>query len=243
MGCKEPWRVRVINGDCVECGAPYEYKIPKGFAPPTRCETCVERINAKKEADARATLARQLLDVSGIPARYTVYNQAVSNELNDGALFPWVSERTNESLWIGGPNGIGKTHTACFAAVKAIHERAFTCRLVRASEWLRRVAALRTGDRSARIHAKSLVETAARCSLLILDDVGKERLTETRAECLFDLIDQRERDDRRVWITTNFSGALLLRRMNDAGEHGYGDAIIARLRRMIKPENIWKGGE
>lgn len=242
MACStSPWRVRVINGNCADCGTPYEYKIPKGFAPPTRCEACIERRNAKDDSRRRERLARELIANASIPDRYLVFNGAIADKLNGGDLLEWITARLGRSLWVGGSNGIGKTHTLCFVAVKAILERPHTCRLVRASEWLRRVAMLRTGDRNARIQAETLVRDVSRVDLVILDDIGKERLTETRAECLYDLIDERERNERPIWVTSNFSGAVLLRRLNDAGEHGYGDAILARLKRMIKPEDIWKG--
>ena len=64
-------------------------------------------------------------------------------------------------------------------------------------------------------------EVAKRASLLILDDLGGERLTEWTAERLLGVIDARCRDRKRTVVTTNLTGEELVAR--------YSDRIVDRL--------------
>lgn len=63
--------------------------------------------------------------------------------------------------------------------------------------------------------------------LLFLDDLGKEKMTERMASCLFALIDQRTMHKRPTIITTNLTGDTLLERFHDKE---VGAAFVARLK-------------
>jgi DNA replication protein DnaC len=63
--------------------------------------------------------------------------------------------------------------------------------------------------------------------LLFLDDLGKEKMTDRMASCLFALIDQRTMHQRPTIITTNLTGDTLLERFHDKET---GTAFVARLK-------------
>jgi hypothetical protein len=63
--------------------------------------------------------------------------------------------------------------------------------------------------------------------LLFLDDMGKEKMTDRMASCLFALIDQRSVHRRPTIITTNLTGDTLLERFHDKE---LGAAFVARLK-------------
>jgi len=63
--------------------------------------------------------------------------------------------------------------------------------------------------------------------LLFLDDLGKEKMTDRMASCLFALIDQRTMHRRPTIITTNLTGDTLLERFHDKET---GTAFVARLK-------------
>ena len=65
--------------------------------------------------------------------------------------------------------------------------------------------------------------------LLILDDFGKERLTQRMASDLFSIIDERSTARRGTIISTNFNGATLLERF-DSRDKETGVALIRRLK-------------
>lgn len=62
---------------------------------------------------------------------------------------------------------------------------------------------------------------------LFLDDLGKEKMTDRMASCLFALIDQRAQHKRPTIITTNLTGDTLLERFHDKE---LGAAFVARLK-------------
>lgn len=63
--------------------------------------------------------------------------------------------------------------------------------------------------------------------LLFLDDLGKEKMTDRMASCLFALVDQRTMHKRTTIITTNLTGETLLERFHDKET---GAAFVARLK-------------
>lgn len=65
--------------------------------------------------------------------------------------------------------------------------------------------------------------------LLILDDFGKERLTQRMASDLFAIIDERSTARKATIISTNFNGSTLLERF-DPRDRETGVALIRRLK-------------
>jgi hypothetical protein len=63
--------------------------------------------------------------------------------------------------------------------------------------------------------------------LLFLDDMGKEKMTDRMASCLFALVDQRTMHKRSTIITTNLTGDTLMERFHDKET---GAAFVARLK-------------
>jgi len=67
------------------------------------------------------------------------------------------------------------------------------------------------------------------CPLLILDDFGKERLTQRMASDLFAIVDERSTSRRSTIISTNFNGSTLLDRFDNRDKET-GVALIRRLK-------------
>ena len=203
------------------------------------CDPCAVIFQNKRDTDRRLGCLRDSAEACGIPHKYREWNEDKAKELGNDKLLTWLRNHGTQSVWIGGTNGIGKTHTALYRAFELLQGSDVHPYCVRASAWLRSIVTGRTKDKS---DCEKLYRRAISCKLLIMDDLGKERLTEPRAELLYDIIDERDRRDGSMWITTNFSGETLIERLNSSGEgsHEYGHAILKRLKRMITPERIWK---
>ena len=75
-------------------------------------------------------------------------------------------------------------------------------------------------------HSK-ILDTMINCAVLVLDDLGKERLTARMETDLFAVIDERTSNLRTTIITTNYTGETLLDRFSNKET---GTAIIRRLR-------------
>lgn len=73
------------------------------------------------------------------------------------------------------------------------------------------------------------IQRATKCDLLILDDIGKEKLTERTGETLFEIFDKRLQQGKRIWVTSNYDGRGLAEKLG----YDLGNAIRAR---MLKHE-------
>lgn len=78
-------------------------------------------------------------------------------------------------------------------------------------------------------HHATMMETIIETKLLVLDDFGKERLTQRMASDLFSIIDERSTNRRATIISTNFNGQTLLERF-DSRDKETGVAMIRRFK-------------
>jgi DNA replication protein DnaC len=134
----------------------------------------------------------------------------------------WVP--TGKGLLVHGTTRKGKTRTAWYIAD----------RLFKANPKANRFLFLTMFELEARLVASWGTSTwdktmhhMVNVPLLFLDDLGKERMTERMASCLFALIDQRTMHQRSTIITTNLTGDTLLERFHDKET---GAAFVARLK-------------
>lgn len=232
----EPWkRMKTVDFVC-SCGEHVQGDYPE-IAIVDRCDKCVYELQQKRSLERLQQNLRDSAEHCGIPAKFRDWSPIMANDIGSDKLLDWLRALGVSSAWIGGTNGIGKTHTVLYRAYELLRDEAVYSYCVRASSWLRETVTARTKDND-----NARYRRAVDTKLLILDDLGKERLTEPRGELLYDIIDERDRRDAPIWITTNFTGQDLMDRMNVAGEgsHEYGYAIMKRLKRMITVERIWK---
>jgi DNA replication protein DnaC len=108
-------------------------------------------------------------------------------------------------LLIRGETGTGKTFAAYSVGHEAVDAGAW-CAAWTAADLN---AALRPGNDPA------AYETAANCDLLIVDDLGREQISEWTLEQLHRLTDERCRQDRRLIVTTNLKPEALIDRYDD----------------------------
>lgn len=127
-------------------------------------------------------------------------------------------------LLIHGSTRKGKTRTAWFIAD----------RIWRDNPYMNRYLFLTMFELEARLVAawgKDAWDKAmykmVNIPFLFLDDLGKEKMTDRMASCLFALIDQRAQHKRPTIITTNLTGETLLDRFHDKE---LGAAFVARLK-------------
>ena len=73
------------------------------------------------------------------------------------------------------------------------------------------------------------VESLIEHPLLVIDDLGKERLTSRMASDLFAIVDERSVNRKTTIISTNFNGTTLLERFENKDKET-GVAFIRRLK-------------
>lgn len=86
-------------------------------------------------------------------------------------------------------------------------------------------------DSNVRKEAKRIYERYCEIPLLIVDDLGKTKLTEFRIERVFDLFNKRFENSLQTVITTNFT-------MNELNELGYSQALLSRIFSLCSEKNI-----
>jgi DNA replication protein DnaC len=131
---------------------------------------------------------------------------------------------TGKGLLIHGTTRKGKTRTAWFIANRLWNENKFKNKYL----------FLTMFELEARLVASWGKESWDKTMLhmthipfLFLDDLGKEKMTDRMASCLFALVDQRTMHKRPTIITTNLTGDTLLERFHDKET---GAAFLARLK-------------
>jgi hypothetical protein len=137
-------------------------------------------------------------------------------------------------LMLCGPVGTGKT-TLAASIVK---------------DWLasgvKRTAQLwPTTDLMAALRSEAMSDTGdgirygcTSCGLLVLDDLGKERITDFSMEALFGIIDTRYQAKLPIIVTTQFRGRDLAARLSRGGDADTADAIISRLAEICDQVNL-----
>lgn len=206
---RDPWFIS-IGGKDVQAGYVPCF-CPGAEAARLKWEETERRKAAEKEELARERrLAR-----SGIPRRYSTAEHPLASKIAE-------SVRGGRGAYLHGPNGSGKTHLACAAALIAMSGGVDVRFAV--------VPSLLESIRTRKSEADELVRSLSRCGLLVLDDLGKEAAsTPYSCERLFDVVNSRYNAMLPVVVTSNFPRGDVARRVS---EGAIGDAIASRLCEM-----------
>lgn len=79
--------------------------------------------------------------------------------------------------------------------------------------------------------AKAIYQRWCEMPLLIIDDLGKEKLSDFRVEKVFNLLNARYENRLQTVITTNFNLSTLT-------ELGYSEALVSRILSLCGPDNV-----
>jgi DNA replication protein DnaC len=167
-----------------------------------------DRLLAAKDREARQErLARQAdILLSRLPSQYRAAVLPQTEWAKDALR--WLTEfrlatrrgQVAPSLLIMGPVGTGKTWTACALARLLLVEDTLPCTVVTVQDMIDSVKPAQGG-----LDVDMLqYETTP---LLVLDDLGAERLTEWAGDQLQRLAHTRSHNGRPIIVTTNLSGA------------------------------------
>lgn len=166
--------------------------------------SCVEGIAAavkirQKNQQEKAERIAALIERAEIPKRY------LNAHLDDApeAVKGWDGEG---SLMLHGPYGSGKTSLAIGCLLELIHEHERGGLFITTAALLDRIKA--TFDKGSDAD-KRILTRVEECTVLVLDDLGAERMTEWVEERLYALINARYNAERATIITTNLKPSEL----------------------------------
>lgn len=177
------------------------------------------------------------LQSAGIPKRYldsTLANFKAQNGSNTalGAAEEWVKAPLGErGLLFVGPPGTGKTHLAVGAIREKIAAGTRNIRFINVPIFLDKIRQSMKYNDSEVIDLFDFCMT--RASVVVLDDLGKEKATDWAAERLYVLVESRYSACLATIATTN-------RGLDELDALGYG-ALVSRLQQTCRAVKV--GGE
>lgn len=199
---------------CTECGAAQQARWMADIA--------------QRKADAEAAVKRLTHQV---PEEMWHFDSDIGNRKLANAIW----QNRGECLFICGAYGTGKTRAAA-ANILRLVDAGEKARFYRWADLSREYAEVCKSESE---KSSEFIKSLCRFDLLLIDDVGKRRLTETAGELLFDLLDKVYLGSTRcrIWLTANMSVDGLSKRFASGD---VGSAFAARVDRLIDAGKMLK---
>lgn len=201
----------------------YDLYIEMGDVPPEWIARMLGKPGTRKlDGDA---LYRAAVD-AGIPSLFAVADKT------EGGIKPLAN---GDGIYICGAQGAGKTWMACRIAKEWLAEGMGSVRFVPSVQLLAEIADTYGGRSEGE---GSVMARYTKCSLLVVDDLGKEVPSTWALSKLFALFDTRYANNRPTIITTQFGTDALAKRMAQSGDVETAMAIVSRFREKYKALNL-----
>lgn len=193
----------------------------------------------QNEEEAKKVLAEQkqrqiekLLNDSGLGRRFqkrtfeTFIADTPITDLAKGIALRFTEKFPEmQGLLFIGPVGTGKTHLAAAIANDLI-QKFYTVIFRNAVDIISTIVSTYQKDAS----TYEVINAFTSADLLVIDDLGKERMTEFTSSVLYQIINKLYEDEKPIIITTNFNSEQLAKRLGERG-----DAIVSRITEMCRP--------
>lgn len=216
---------RIEDCDCVEAKAQREREAAEK----------AKEDKAREASRHRATVDK-LLRSSGIRGRYLEktlenYRPGEGNGQAFKLALKYVQKfaemrKAGQGLYFCGGCGIGKTHLATGIA-QALIEQEYRVICQPSVNLLADIKA--TYDMTGECSEYDLLRAYLRADLLVIDDLGKEAITDWSLSMLYTIINMRYEDRRPIVITTNYDDTQLIDRMARKGDRVTAESIVSRL--------------
>lgn len=151
--------------------------------------------------------------------------------------FTGEPQSKKNGLIIAGPCGVGKSHLS-FAVANELLAQGYSVIGMTMIELLMK---LRSAYKSDEKTEDEILKVYEDCSLLIIDDFGKEKPTEWALQMMYTIIDRRYNSMRPIILTTNYNSQELKEKFTLNGDTSSAAAVVDRLEQMC--EFVKVGGE
>lgn len=151
-------------------------------------------------------------------------------------LARWIRDNNTKSLYISGVNNACKTRATTINLFYCIRDGLESVRFIRFSELAAKYSSICKSESE---NAFSYILDVLNTNILLIDDVGKRRITETAGEMLYEIFDRIYSGDSNclIWITANCNLSELNRKFENKD---IGDAVVSRIDRMIEDGKMLK---
>ncbi|MFB5193166.1 ATP-binding protein [Alicyclobacillus fastidiosus] len=191
-----------------------------------------EEKRLEEERERRARLDR-LFQLSMLPTRWksrTFESFEVTNDNRDA--FQTAKEYVEQfrpsegkGLIFTGTVGLGKTHLSAAIAMELL-SREYSAVFGTVTTLLDEFRSAYDNDR---IHHADVMRQLTRCDLLIVDDLGKEKVTDWVEQMVYELINTRYENNKSLIVTTNMTLTDIRDKYTERGA-----AIVSRILEMCK---------
>lgn len=196
----------------------------------------VIKIAEREKLQKHREIVDRLMRDSGIKGRYLKKNlenytippgdkNALEMALRYVQKFSKLRKSGN-GLYLTGICGVGKTHLATGIALSLI-EQEYKVICKPSVTMLADIKA--TYDDNNNLNEYELLKDYLRADLLIIDDLGKELITDWSLSMLYTILNMRYEDCRSIIVTTNYTDAELIERLSRKGDRVTAVSMVSRL--------------
>lgn len=219
-----------ITVNCVECDRTFDIDLPDTETRAyrwvaamarrnPRCETCLDRLEAREQAEERKSVREARRSRCGLPNRLRgEFLERLPAKPGQRAAvkaaIDWATSEDPGGLMLLGETGVGKTRIAAAACWTRLEHH--PCTYASVARAMARLGGSFTDEGRA-----EAVRVFSGAGAVVLDDLDKTRPSEYGMEQLFAAVDAREQAGAPLLVTTNLTPS-------EIGER-YGDPLMSRL--------------
>lgn len=219
---------------CQRCGQEAKPKfIFIGWRQQEHCESCAKIVAEEREREQaiqeRKDKIARLLESSGMRGIMRNMTFDSFDPQRRGNIYQIAKQyaedftpKTNTGLIFYGKAGAGKTHLAVAIARHVIEQKQTAARVARTVELLAGIRQTFNEHDGYRAESEAeLIQKFIYVPLLVLDDLGAEKISDWVREVLYRIIDERWLEQRPMIVTTNLNLKEL--------EERIGERIVSRI--------------
>ena len=225
---------------CKRCGQEAKPRfIFIGWRQQEHCESCSKIVSEERERETsireRKEKTARLLESSGMRGIMRDMTFDSFNSQNRGNIYKTAKRyaedftpQTNTGLILFGKAGSGKTHLAVAIVRQVIERKQIAVKVARTVELLADIRKTFNDHDGYRVENESeLIQKLAYVPLLVLDDLGAEKISDWVREIFYRIIDERWLEQRPIIVTSNLNLKEL--------EERVGDRIVSRIAGVCVP--------